>query len=426
MPLARTGARIDPLASAVKEDAGACKKKVSPRRPSFRWLTLCAGLLASWPLLEGGCGGIGGSNPSSDYTNVLIFTANAGSNDISMIHADPVSGQMKFLHKYPAGKHPSFISTDGRDVFVSNQADNTISVFAISTDGNSLSFVATVPTGTSPSSMSFAQGGGTLYVACGGSNEVRVYDVSGSGALKQKAVIPTGGSPTSVVDFFERNKEGRGSFYVTNFTSNSLTLGATLSDVPSLQKNSTVSEAGGPYFATEVAGDLYTLDLSGNKMTVHHPITDSNGVPTGFDATKTKSYSTGMGPVAMAGLYLFTAKQEFYVANRISKTIGLYQQTMSPSGQFSEVAPDTPASVDAGGTINDVTTIFRVADDASLHGLVYTVNDEGSLRLYQLNQNLIPSFAQSIDTQGKNPTSIAVTNGSPLIIEDLAISSFAP
>ncbi len=76
------------------------------------------------------------------------------------------------------------VSADGAHVYTTNTGSNTVSRYALASDGT-LELVDHTPTGTTPIDVDLSDDGRTLYVVNAGSDSISVYSVAGDGSLTE-------------------------------------------------------------------------------------------------------------------------------------------------------------------------------------------------------------------------------------------------
>jgi YVTN family beta-propeller protein len=129
---------------------------------------------------------------SPDGTKLYIVTAN-GTEQGTLQVVDPVAGTI--LDSIMLGDSPAgiAITPDGRQIYVSNQVDDTVSVIDTATDG----VTATIVVGKSPFGLAVTPNGGQVWVANEVDNTVSVIDT----ATNQVAGTFPAGSGANAVGF---------------------------------------------------------------------------------------------------------------------------------------------------------------------------------------------------------------------------------
>ena len=110
----------------------------------------------------------------------------------------------KAVARWPVGEHPCemVLSGDGKNLFIANANDNTVTVLDTRTGRVAETLWATLypnsPRGSTPNSLALSPDGKTLYVANATINAIAVFDVSEPGHGRCLGFIPSGWYPTSV------------------------------------------------------------------------------------------------------------------------------------------------------------------------------------------------------------------------------------
>jgi len=105
---------------------------------------------------------------------------------------------------WSTGSHPCemALSKDGKELFVANANDNTVTVLDTETGRTSETLWATLfpnsPPGATPNSLALTPDEKTLFVANANINAIAVFDVSNPGHGRSLGFIPSGWYPTSV------------------------------------------------------------------------------------------------------------------------------------------------------------------------------------------------------------------------------------
>ena len=102
-----------------------------------------------------------GVNPRAiavDPTGRFAYTADSGSNAISVFGINQASGALVANGTVAAGTNPVALTVDytGRFVYATNSGANTVSIYGINTATGALAPVSTVPTGNSPVAVAIA------------------------------------------------------------------------------------------------------------------------------------------------------------------------------------------------------------------------------------------------------------------------------
>jgi len=125
-------------------------------------------------------------------TSQYVYTVNAGSSDISMFQIDTSGGTTGYVGNLipngtvPTGTSPyGLIATPNEQfLYVANQSDNTISMFAIQGDGTLQPIgLGTVATGKSPYALVVDPTGSFLYASNMTDNTISMFSIDGTGNL---------------------------------------------------------------------------------------------------------------------------------------------------------------------------------------------------------------------------------------------------
>lgn len=158
-----------------------------------------------------------GNSPYSitEAAGRYVYTANAGSNNISAYTVDPATGVLTQLSGAPfaAGNTPQALAADpaGAYLYVANTAGNNVSGYRVNADG-SLATVGgascgsgfpsnCIAAGTAPAAIGISPNDEYLYVSNHGSNNVSAYTLGSGGALSavSGSPFPAGTTPAGVV-----------------------------------------------------------------------------------------------------------------------------------------------------------------------------------------------------------------------------------
>jgi 6-phosphogluconolactonase len=335
-------------------------------------------LLAVFFVLAGlpGCNSIFSSTSASHViyvtvpnTGVAAFRINNSTGGSTSILGSP----------YATGNSPFSIQVDPAKKFayVSNSADNTISLFKIDSSSGALTEVMPrTPTGLSPQSLSMDSAGTVLFVSNNGSNNISAYSIdSSSGVLTEIS-----GSP-----------------FATNTNPNFLTVSPTgkfvyvlitnLGLVAAYTNTSGVLQpvVGSP-FPVGTGPFALAIDPGEKFMYVTNAGTGSTitGMVTGYTINSTtgaltliqdSAFPTGTNPVSAL---VHPTGNFLYVANSGSDNVSQFSIN-STTGQLTEL--DT-ATVSAG-----TTPVFIAFDPIS--GFV-DVGNQGSDNVTEFTVNLFP------------------------------------
>jgi len=267
---------------------------------------------------------------------------------------------------YPAGNSPAsvLVHPSSKFVYVGNQNENDISLFAIdSAIGSLREVLPRTATGLTPASLLMDSGGNFLFVLNRVSGSISVYSInSGSGALTAAAGSPFATFPNPVAFAISPSAKF---LYVLNANLASVfaytIASGVLQPVPGLP----VQVGNGPLAITvDPSGDfVYVANSTDNTVSV---LSISN---TG-SLTLLGSFATGTTPISVAVLGQF-----LYVSNLGSNNISVFS-----------VAPST-------GVLTEITSSPFTAPSAPL----FEVIDPNNLFLYVGSQTAKTISALSIN-----------------------------
>lgn len=136
-----------------------------------------------------------------------LVTANAGSNDVSVLNTLGAPGWFQHPVSVPGGRHPDALVTgdfnlDGRaDFAIANRDDDSVTVFAGNGDGTFQAPIVTVlgggPTGMAGGDLN-GDGKVDLAIIQGGSNQLTILLGNGDGTFTTSAQYAAGTAPSSV------------------------------------------------------------------------------------------------------------------------------------------------------------------------------------------------------------------------------------
>ena len=161
-------------------------------------------------LVTNGSGTMGSSNISNvavicSSAERVAYAANAGSSTISAYTIESTGALTAVGAPVATGTSPLAIagSPDGHYVYVGNETDNNISVYAVNATTGALTPISGPPvaTGIDPQALAFDPSGAYLYVANYGSDNLSAYAVNAStGALTPltTAMYATGTGPSAI------------------------------------------------------------------------------------------------------------------------------------------------------------------------------------------------------------------------------------
>jgi YVTN family beta-propeller protein len=295
-----------------------------------------------------------------------VYVANAGSNTVSVIHADTFAPQ----GTPPVGSAPVSVAVDSLtgDSYVANSGDNTVSII----DGETHTVTGTISVGSNPSSVAIDESTDTVYVADSGDGTVDVIDgaaIDGAVTASVLTSVTVGGDPVALA-FDPANSN----LYVVNDGSP----GPGVQVIPTAQCNSdnTSTCAVSPSVITVGSDpDTIAVDPGSDAVYVGNLLGDSVSVINGANDTVTSTVGVAGGPDSIA---VDTATGLLYVADAIDgvSTINVFDPT---SGTFvGSMNLGAPLYIDAlavdpltgalyavnGG--NDIIAVFDVATEVRI------------------------------------------------------------
>ena len=203
-----------------------CARTLQPlSRPAVKGTAVA--LLLAWSLLGGRTAGAAAPAPQeSAAPQGLLIVLNKEEGTVSFIEARPSSRaaeRLRLLETLPTGKapHEVAVSPDGREAWVSNAGDDSLTVFDLAR----LQAVATVTHEDFrfPHGSAFTPDGRKLYVACTRRNSVFVIDAAERRVLVE---IPTGQSESHMVAMAPDGSR----LFVPNIGSRTITVISTADD----------------------------------------------------------------------------------------------------------------------------------------------------------------------------------------------------
>jgi len=271
----------------------------------------------------------------------LLYETAQGNTTISAFTVDLGTGGLSAIdNSVGTGALPSAIAIapTANALFVANSGSNSISSYAINSDGSLTEESATTPTGATPVALAMDSGGKFLFVANQASSNVSVFTISGT------ALAAVAGSPFTTVPVGVKYPNGTlpsgvavsgsGKFlYVTNQLTNFVSafsisasgalapLGVPLYDVGNGPFGIAVSPNGGFLYVTNSGDPSNNISVFG----ICDSVTTSCANPNSPDGTLTQvtgsPFAAGLGPVAIT----FDPNFNFaYVVDKGSNTVSQY------------------------------------------------------------------------------------------------------
>jgi 6-phosphogluconolactonase len=294
----------------------------------------------------------------------LLFVTAQGNTTVSAFTVDLATGALSANgNSIGTGAVPSAIAITPTTnaLFVANSGSNSISGYAINSDGSLTAASATARTGTTPTGLAIDPGGKFLFVANQESSNISVFSISGTG-LK-----PVSGSPFTTVPAGLSYPNGTLPVAVAVSASGKfLYVANQLANFVSAFKVNTTSGAltasGVPFYNTGTSPSGVGISPKGGFLYVANASADSNNISAfaicdavvttcanvnSPDGTLTpvagSPFPAGLGPVAIA----FDPNFSFaYVVDKGSNTVSQYAFS-SGSGVLT---PFSPATISTGAT----------------------------------------------------------------------------
>jgi YVTN family beta-propeller protein len=134
-----------------------------------------------------------------DEQRKLLYISVWGGSSVAVVHSE----ELVLVKEIVVGEHPSAMVTDGGRLFVTNSAENSVSVIDLATlrveETIDVALLPNSPAGSTPNALAFARKDSTLFVALADNNALAVVDVRSKRKSEVKGFIPTGWYPTAVV-----------------------------------------------------------------------------------------------------------------------------------------------------------------------------------------------------------------------------------
>ena len=246
------------------------------------WIVLSTLMIGSVLVALSGCGSttrISGSIMMPQAPASLAFVSNSGSGTVSafMVSASggltPVSGS-----PFAAGAGAEFMAFDSvhNFLFVSNQSENSLSVFSVNTSTGMLTSVPGSPftTGSRPTGVAVALMAGLVFVGNQNDSSVSVFSMNTSSG----ALTPVAGSPfMGISNPFGLAVNPAGTLlFVTNFRDDN-TGGANAVSAFQINANGNLTAIGSPFATSNPAGISSPLGLAtdGKQLFVGNHMAES-------------------------------------------------------------------------------------------------------------------------------------------------------
>jgi 6-phosphogluconolactonase len=318
------------------------------------------------------------------YRPVSVFVADERSNSISAYDQDPANGRLTGPLSYPAGPQPSAVGGDptGHLLYAVNSGADTITGFTVSYD-----FLSPVPgspfaTGHSPSSVLVLPSQKFLYVSNTADNTISVFAINP--ALGELSLISTTAVSGSAPGPLTTDATGS-VLFVGNETSQSVSAYYVSAIDGSLRE---ITEQGSPiglgfgpgsFTVDPVAPYVYVTDQANNA--VHAFLLSfyqyGGGPPILQPISGESSFPTGRSPVSAAidpeGRYL-------YVANRGSNNISRFIVDRNTGSLTPSATPPTSVGSKPSAVSIDVSGKFLMATCAGSSAVyVFKIESKGSI-----------------------------------------------
>jgi 6-phosphogluconolactonase (cycloisomerase 2 family) len=192
----------------------------------------------------------------------FVYVANASSNNVSMYTIKSSTGTLSFIGTVATETSPSSVTVDayGKFAYVANASSDNVSLYTIDAVTGTLTSAGITTAGVKPGSVTVHPSGKFAYVANSGSNNVSMYTIDSIGALTPTGMAVAGTSPTSMT------VDPTGRFaYVANAGSNNVSMYTINSSTGALTSIGTVAAGMRPNsVAVHPSGNFtYVADCGG-------------------------------------------------------------------------------------------------------------------------------------------------------------------
>ncbi|MGA8432290.1 MAG: beta-propeller fold lactonase family protein [Candidatus Sulfotelmatobacter sp.] len=340
------------------------------------------------------CAGMAGWVSCSGSLSHFVYAALPTANEIGIYREDPNSGVLTQLDDspYAAGNGAESVAVhpSKKYLYVSNAADNTISLFSIATNGEITEITPRTISGSTPAILAMDSAGAYLYEADWGSNSITVYSISSSsGALTETSNFPIGVRPLNL----KLNAAGT-VLYVTGAGSpNGFVLTFSVGSGKLQSVIGTFSTGGAsPYglFVDPKGTHLYVTNGAPDNSIAEFTIASDGGLAP--IAGSPLGQTNGINPLSVvvdpSGTYM-------YVANEGSNNITAY--TVASDGSISPLATPNFATGNQPS--------FLIMDPNGKYLLV--ANQSSGIEVFSLSTgdlDVVMTF-----NAGSNPNSLAIT-----------------
>jgi 6-phosphogluconolactonase len=330
----------------------------------------------------------------SDTVSHFVYAALPSANEVGIYREDPNSGVLTQLSDSPYlagnGAESVVVHPSKKFMYVSNAADNTISLFDIASNGTITEVTPRTVAGSTPAILTMDSAGAYLYEADWGSNSITAYAIdASSGALTGATNFPIGVRPlnlklNSAGDTLYVTGASQPTGFILAFSVNS---GAIKSVVGTFSSGGaspyglTIDPGGKYLYVTNGAPDNSIAEFTIGAAGALTPI---SGSPIG--------QTSGINPLSVvvdsSGTYL-------YVANEGSNNISVY--TIASDGSISAFSTPTFAT----GTQPS----FLAMDPNGKYLLAG--NQSSGIEVFSLSSGNLDTVT-TFNT-GSNPSSLAIT-----------------
>lgn len=350
-------------------------------------------------LLCGGatCPGTNDSSGSNQFRPYFVYTANQGSNDITMFQANR-EGKLINLGRESAGSAPSDIICFLDNVYVANANDNTVSHYKIQSDGR-LQLANTYPTGSNPRHLAVeatsSSVSSNLFVSCSGSNEVVIFKIPvGSATLEetQRLTVNNPGKPAKQY-----------SLYVPSGADNKV-----------YAYNDSISgfNAATPASATTGENPTEAITQTGELFVLN---TDDHSLSTYDTFLPNDASSPHLAPLATINLP--TVATSLTLDDQFGNNLYVLAPSANVINHFTiedkVVSPVSGALADTGSLPTDLASANDGANNP--RKFMYATTLSGTARLYDIQDDGSLTFIDSFNTDGTDTVAIAVSDNVDLV-----------
>jgi YVTN family beta-propeller protein len=176
----------------------------APTNVSMYTINATSGALTSMGVIAAGGRAVSVTvHPSGNFAYVAdVSNGFAGeNNDVSMYTINATTGALTFMETIATGLSPSSIGIDpsGKFAYVTNSGSNDVSMYTINATTGALTSIGTIAAGKGPGSVVVDPSSKFVYVTNSGSNDVSMYTINDTtGTLTSIGTIPAGMSPSSI------------------------------------------------------------------------------------------------------------------------------------------------------------------------------------------------------------------------------------